>query len=111
MERTIEQVHSFLPGLGEPTPVRVEPGSPAAGKTLAELNLRGLTGATVLAILRPEEQVLAPHGSEMLRSGDLLAVAGTTDAVQAAAAMIESGSVTQEHPVVRREQEGAELPL
>ena len=102
MERTIEQVHSFLPGLGEPTPVRVEPGSAAAGKTLAELNLRGLTGATCLAILRPDEQVLAPHGREMLRSGDLLAVAGTSEAIEAARAMIENGSVTQEHALPER---------
>ena len=111
MERTIEQVHSFLPGLGEPTPVRVQSGSAAAGKTLAELNLRGLTGATVLAILRPDEQVLAPHGRELLRSGDLLAVAGTTEAVEAARAMIETGSVTQEHPIPRSEPGHAVLPV
>jgi len=111
MERTIEQVHSFLPGLGEPTPVRVGPGSAAAGKTLAELNLRGLTGATVLAILRADAQVLAPHGREMLRSGDLLAVAGTTEAVEAARAMIETGSVTLEHAIPKEEPERAEAPL
>jgi monovalent cation:H+ antiporter-2, CPA2 family len=111
MVRTIEQMHSFLPGLGEPTPVRVEPGSAAAGKTLAELNLRGFTGATCLAILRPDEQVLAPHGREMLRSGDLLAVAGTSESIAAARAMIENGTVTQEHaiPVRGVEPERAEL--
>jgi CPA2 family monovalent cation:H+ antiporter-2 len=110
MERTIEQVHSFLPGLGEPTPVRVEAGSAAAGRTLAELNLRGLTGATCLAILRADEQVLAPHGREMLRSGDLLAMAGTTEAVGAARAMIENGTVTQEHALpVRRSDPEVEL--
>ena len=51
--------------------------SPAVGKTLAELNLRGLTGATVLAIRRGEEAVLVPSGHERLMVGDVLAVAGT----------------------------------
>ena len=111
MERTIEQVHSFLPGLGEPTPVRVEPGCAASGRTLAELNLRGLTGATVLAILRSDGHVLAPHGREMLRSGDLLAVAGTTEAIEAARAMIANGSVTQEHPIPIRESAPERIPL
>ena len=92
LERTIEQVHSFLPGLGEPTPIRVETGSAAAGRSLAQLNLRGLTGATVLAILRPHEQVLAPHGREMIHAGDLLAVAGTTEAVEAARVLIHAGA-------------------
>jgi CPA2 family monovalent cation:H+ antiporter-2 len=110
MERTIEQVHSFLPGLGEPTPMRVGSGSPAAGKTLAELNLRGLTGATCLAILRQDEQVLAPHGRETLRSGDLLAVAGTTEAVEAARGMIETGSITQEHAIPNGRTERLKTP-
>lgn len=92
LERTIEQVHSFLPGLGEPTPIRVEPTSAAAGRSLAQLNLRGLTGATVLAILRANEQVLAPHGREMIHAGDLLAVAGTTEAVEAARVLIHAGA-------------------
>lgn len=92
LERTIAQVHSFLPGLGEPTPIRVESNSAAAGRSLAQLNLRGLTGATVLAILRPHEQVLAPHGREMIHAGDLLAVAGTTEAVEAARVLIHAGA-------------------
>src|SRR6218665_1662340 len=43
-------LHAILPGLGEPTPVRLEASSPAAGRTLAQPNPRGTTGATGPAI-------------------------------------------------------------
>ena len=42
----------MLPGLGEPVSVMVRPGHYAVGRTLADLNLRGLSGATVLALVR-----------------------------------------------------------
>ncbi|HYC50061.1 MAG TPA: TrkA C-terminal domain-containing protein, partial [Gemmatimonadaceae bacterium] len=90
IDRTMEQVQSFLPGLGEPTPLRVAPGSNAAGKSLADLNLRGLSGATVLAILRPGAEVLAPRGREVLRDGDLLALAGSKECIDAARAILNS---------------------
>jgi CPA2 family monovalent cation:H+ antiporter-2 len=84
----LEQVHGLLPGLGAPEPVRLEATSPAVGKTLAELNLRGLTGATVLAIQRGEESVSVPTAREVLRPGDVLALAGTHEAVQAARGLL-----------------------
>lgn len=84
----LEPVHGLLPGLGEPEPFRLEETSPAVGKTLAELNLRGLTGATVLAIRRGEEGVSVPTAKEVLRPGDVLALAGTHDAVEAAKGLL-----------------------
>jgi CPA2 family monovalent cation:H+ antiporter-2 len=84
----LEPVHGLLPGLGEPEPFRLEATSPAVGKTLAELNLRGLTGATVLAIQRGEEGVSFPTAQEVLRPGDVLALAGTHDAVEAAKGLL-----------------------
>jgi CPA2 family monovalent cation:H+ antiporter-2 len=84
----LEQVHGLLPGLGAPEPVRLEAASPAVGKTLAEVNLRGLTGATVLAIQRGEESISFPTAREVLRPGDLLALAGTHEAVKAAKGLL-----------------------
>ena len=49
----------------------------SSGKTLAEIKLRGLTGATILAIEREGESVVVPAGNERLRAGDVLALAGT----------------------------------
>ena len=65
------------------------PTSPAAERTLAELNLRGATGATVLAILRHGEPVLVPSGHERVHAGDVLAVAGTEEAIAAARELLE----------------------
>ncbi len=74
----------LLAGLGSPVSVPIAAGSSAVGKTLAELNLRGLTGATVLAIQRPEHPVVVPSGEDRIAAGDVLAVAGTTTAVESA---------------------------
>jgi len=48
---TERQVAQVLPGLGSPVRFTLSAGSPAVGRTLASLNLRGATGATVLAII------------------------------------------------------------
>jgi monovalent cation:H+ antiporter-2, CPA2 family len=84
----LSQIHELLPGLGEPTPVRLDDGSPAVGKSLADLNLRGVTGATVLAITRGEEGLLIPTAKEILQAGDILALAGSHDAIDAASALL-----------------------
>jgi CPA2 family monovalent cation:H+ antiporter-2 len=84
MQRDMDRVREALPGLGEPVSLRVPPQSAGVEHTLAELNLRGLTGATVLAILRHGERVLVPSGHERLHAGDVLAIAGTEEAIAAA---------------------------
>jgi CPA2 family monovalent cation:H+ antiporter-2 len=80
----LEQITHLLPGLGEPIPVKLAKESASVGKTLAQLNLRGLTGASVLALARGQEGVIVPMASEVLRAGDVLALVGTRDAVAAA---------------------------
>jgi K+:H+ antiporter len=88
----LERVQALLPGLGALAAIRLEPGSGAVGKTLAQLKLRGRTGATVLAVTRHEGSVLVPTARERLQAGDVLALAGTHDAVAAAAAVIHGSS-------------------
>ncbi len=87
--RTLEPVARLLPGLGVPAPLRIAAGSPAVGKTLADLNLRGRSGATVLAICRAGESVTVPTAAETLREGDVLALAGTHEAIAAAVDILE----------------------
>ncbi|MDQ3995614.1 MAG: cation:proton antiporter, partial [Gemmatimonadota bacterium] len=90
----IQRVREVLPGMGDPVPLRVAAGSPVAGRSLADVNLRSITGATVLAILRDRgEQVLMPSGPQVLRVGDLLAVIGTHDAVESARALVAPAGV------------------
>ena len=94
LSRTMEHVSLLLPGLGEPVPVRLSATSAAVGRTLAELNLRGLTGATVLCISRPgasEQQSIVPIGKDRLRAGDIIALAGSHDAVDGAREILEHG--------------------
>src|SRR6267143_899498 len=86
------EVGRVLPGLGSPTRFTLAEDSPAVGRTLASLNLRGATGATVLAIARGGEGVLVPTGHEQLRVHDVLALAGTEEAVAAARGLL-SGDV------------------
>jgi len=85
---TLERVHQLLPGLGALAAVRLDPGCAAVGKTLAQLNLRGRTGATVLAVTRAEGGVIVPTAEELLRAGDVLALAGTHEAIETAEAVL-----------------------
>jgi CPA2 family monovalent cation:H+ antiporter-2 len=87
-EDNLKQVEQLLPGLGALTAFRLETSSPAVGRTLAELNLRALTGASVLAITREAGNVVAPAAGETLRAGDVLALTGTQEAIEAARTLL-----------------------
>jgi CPA2 family monovalent cation:H+ antiporter-2 len=89
----LDDANRLLAGMGSPEPVEVKPGTAAVGKTLAELRLRGLTGATVLAIRRDDESVLVPSGHDRLQAGDVLALAGTEEAVSAAKELLAAYEV------------------
>jgi CPA2 family monovalent cation:H+ antiporter-2 len=77
-------VRVMFPGMGDPVALRIDEGSPAAGRSLSALGVRGRTGATVLAISRHGESVIVPSGHEVLRPGDILALCGSHEAVAAA---------------------------
>ncbi|GFN23156.1 potassium channel family protein [Thermanaeromonas sp. C210] len=53
-----------------------------AGKTLAELNLRAKHGATVMAIKRRDEIIVAPGGDEVIKAGDILVLLGPTKVLE-----------------------------
>ena len=74
----------ILSGLGSPIPVEIGKGNPHVGKTLAEIKLRGLTGAMVLAIQRGSQSITIPSGHDRIQEGDVLAIAGTHEAVGSA---------------------------
>jgi len=89
----LEDVNRLLAGLGSPVAIALTADSSAAGKSLAELNLRGRTGAAVLAIQRAGGAVLVPAGHERLLPGDVLAVAGTQAAIDAARELLAAKNV------------------
>jgi CPA2 family monovalent cation:H+ antiporter-2 len=84
----LADVNRLLPGLGEPVAVRIDAASPAVGQSLADLNLRGRSGATVLAISRDGESIAVPTAGERLQAGDVLALAGSHEAIDAAKEML-----------------------
>jgi CPA2 family monovalent cation:H+ antiporter-2 len=88
-------VQRLLRGLGEPVAFRLQAGSGAVGRTLADLNLRGQTGATVLAITRHDGGVIVPTAQELLHEGDVLALAGTHEALEQASQLLATGGDPQ----------------
>ncbi|MEX2157025.1 MAG: cation:proton antiporter [Gemmatimonadales bacterium] len=83
-DQSLADVNRLLPGLGAPVAIRITPESPSVGQSLADLNLRGRSGATVLAISRSGESIVVPAAGERLQAGDVLALAGTHEAIEAA---------------------------
>jgi CPA2 family monovalent cation:H+ antiporter-2 len=84
-------VNTLLPGLGITGTVQLAEGDAPVGKTLKQLNLRGLTGASVIAIERGGG-ALVPTGDELLQPGDTLVVIGTKDAVSSARDLLTPAS-------------------
>ena len=81
--RNEPELGALLPG----TTTLVVPEA-AAGRTLAQLDLRARTGATVLAIARGDHGLASPSPAEPLRAGDVLALTGSDDAVAAASRLL-----------------------
>ena len=89
--RTLAGIYDLIPGLGQPVSLEVREGDYAAGRSLAELDLRDATEATVLVIVRPSGPSILPVGAEVLQPGDLLALAGTPEAVAKAKTLLRTG--------------------
>jgi CPA2 family monovalent cation:H+ antiporter-2 len=84
--------------MGTPRRFEVKEDHFAAGKTLADLGLRGRTGATVLAITRGEEGIPAPSKLERLQPGDKLVLVGSRESLDAGVAYLTSGGDDQRLP-------------
>jgi CPA2 family monovalent cation:H+ antiporter-2 len=82
--KAITSVQDLMPGLGGTAAVQLRTGDPGVGKSLARLDLRGRTGATVLAISRGGVSMVSPAADELLQAGDMLALTGSADAIEAA---------------------------
>ncbi len=88
-EVKLEEVETVLPGFGGLASITVFGTSSAVGRSLAELDLRAKTGATVLAIARGTDAgSAAPSPTEPLQAGDVLAMAGSDEAIAAARALV-----------------------
>ncbi len=87
---TFEVVRELLPGMGTIVPLEVQSGSEAAGATLGELNLRGRTGASVVALSRDGQRQPFPTASTRLEAGDMVALTGSGSAIGTAATLLRA---------------------
>ena len=60
--------------------VILPPSSWLAGQTIASANIRNLTGATIVAIIRGGEEIFSPPADIVLHDNDTLVIVGTTGA-------------------------------
>jgi CPA2 family monovalent cation:H+ antiporter-2 len=87
----VDGVQSYeVPGIGMITPISLRTDSGGVGKTLSELDLHTNCGAVVVAIGRGDSEVVVPTGDEILRPGDVLELAGSTEAVATARRLIDT---------------------
>jgi CPA2 family monovalent cation:H+ antiporter-2 len=56
--------------------IQLQPGSPAIGKTLKDLDIRRATGATVIAVVRNGEAATNPGPDHVLQVDDILVLLG-----------------------------------
>lgn len=86
---TTSQVSGILQKVRTET-IRVPDDSRAIGQTLTELDVRGTTGATVVAIVRDEMVINSPAADLVILSGDIMLVAGDAPSIEKATALVES---------------------
>jgi len=62
----------------------LQPGSPAVGQSLAALDLRGRTKATIIAVVREGKHHVTPDADFVLLEGDILVLVGDHEALEKA---------------------------
>jgi CPA2 family monovalent cation:H+ antiporter-2 len=103
-------LQALLPGLGEIASHPIDAQCPSVGRSLSELDLRGRTGANVVAISREGGSVLLPEGNERLRAGDLLGITGSHAACDAARTLLRKGLPAESVQEVEAERFGSDPP-
>ena len=67
---------------------RIDPDSPALGKTLAQLSVRSRTGASVIALVRGGVTESNPSAKTRLEAGDVVVLLGGRDQIQRAIGLL-----------------------
>lgn len=89
---THEQEASEIPSLlrhAELVMLHITEKSPSAGKFISELQLRTLTGASIVGIERGSENLINPGISEDIRPGDSILLIGSAEQIEKAREVLE----------------------
>jgi len=65
--------------------------SPVLGRNLGELNLRGKSGATVIAVVSNGNTIISPGANHKLREGDTIVLLGEPEKISGALSIIQPG--------------------
>lgn len=71
--------------------LEVDEDAPIVGSTIAQERIRTRTGASIVAVLRPDGAVPAPDPQFVIAGRDTLVVAGTAEGVAAVRDLIRAG--------------------
>ena len=86
----VEQAEVMLPGVGQVEAVTI--AAAFVGRTLGEVDLHTRTGATVIALVRDRASVPRPGPEVALAAGDMLALIGSNEAIEAARGLLTESS-------------------
>lgn len=71
--------------------LKVEEGTPYAGRTVGDARIRTRTGVSVVAVIREERAHPAPGPEFHIEAGDTLVVVGTSDGIRAVEEILTAG--------------------
>jgi CPA2 family monovalent cation:H+ antiporter-2 len=74
----------------------VEKDSPAVGRTIGELDLRGKTGVTVIAVVRDGQTDINPGSDFRFEAGDIIALLGHPEQIDRATAHINAAGEAEQ---------------
>ena len=99
MQLNTEEEHRLLhdlinaSGNIEVTWLRLLPGNPLAGRTLAEANLRARTGASVVAIMRNGKLTANPKSLTVFEPNDRVGLIGDMEQIEAAGKLLSESDI------------------
>ena len=80
LSKLLEYAFQKLSILQQIEEVALPPSSWIVGRTIAEANIRNLTGATIVAINREGDEIFSPPADIILKENDVLVLVGTASA-------------------------------
>jgi len=86
----LARLQEFVEGLAIEW-LKVSPGSPVAGASIAAAGIRARSGVSVVAVLRDDQTQPAPGPEFRIAAGDTLVVVGTPEGITAAAGILRAG--------------------